>query len=43
MWNFVRIGFTALEEMLEIVDADGQTTDAWLYYNLSYEPSAQVS
>ena len=34
----------ASEEMLlENVDDDGQTTDACLYYKLTYEPSAQVS
>ena len=48
-----RIGFTASEEMLfENVDdddddggttTDGRTTDACLYYKLTYEPSAQVS
>ena len=27
----------------ENVDDDGRTTDAWLYYKLTYEPSAQVS
>ena len=35
--NWVRIGFTALEEMLfENVD-DEQTTDACLYCKLTYE------
>ena len=24
-------------------DHDGRTSDAWLYYRLTYEPSAQVS
>ena len=24
-------------------DDDGRTTDAWLYYKLTHEPSAQVS
>ena len=34
----------ASEEMLfENVDDDGRTTDACLYYKLTYEPSAQVS
>ena len=34
----------ASEEMsFENVDDDGLTTDAWLYYNLAYEPSAKVS
>ena len=43
MWNLVRIGFMASEEMLfETVD-DRWTTDAWLNYKLTYEPSAQVS
>ena len=41
----VRIGFMASEEMsFEKVDYDdGRTTDAWLYYKLIYEHSAQVS
>ena len=26
-----------------LTDDDGRTTDVWLYYKLSYEPSAQVS
>ena len=42
-----RIGFTASEEKsFENVDGrtDGRrTTDACLYYKLTYEPSAQVS
>ena len=34
----------ASEEMsFENVDNDGRTTDAWLHYNLTYEPSAQMS
>ena len=34
----------ASEEMsFENVDDDGRTTDACLYYKLTYEPSAQVS
>ena len=36
----------ASEEMsFENVDDenDGRTTDAWLYYKLTYEPLAQVS
>ena len=34
----------ASEEMsFENVDGDGRTTDALLYYKLTYEPSAQVS
>ena len=44
-----RIGFTASEEKsFENVDGrknggkDGRTTDACLYYKLTYEPSAQV-
>ena len=47
MWNMERIGLTASEEKLfENVDdgwTDVQTTDACLYYKLTYEPSAQVS
>ena len=44
MWNMVRIGFVAPEEMsFENVDDDGRMTDAGLYYKLTYEPSAQVS
>ena len=31
------------ETSFENVDDDGRTTDAWLYYKLTYEPSAQVS
>ena len=43
MWNLVRIGFMASEEM-SFENADGRRTmDACLYYNLTYEPSAQVS
>ena len=43
MWNMERISFTASEEKsFENVD-DGRTTDACLYYKLTYEPSAQVS
>ena len=39
-----RIGLMASEEMsFENVDDDGRTTDAWLYYGLTYETSAQVS
>ena len=34
----------ASEEMsFENVDRQRRTTDAWLYYKLTYEPSAQVS
>ena len=41
--KLVSIGFMASEEMsFENVD-DRQTTDAHLYYKLTYEPSAQVS
>ena len=36
------IGFIALEEM-SFKNFDGRTTDAWLYYKLTYEPSTQVS
>ena len=47
MWNMERIGFTATEEKsFENVDGqtiDGRTTDACLYYKLTYEPLAQVS
>ena len=43
MWNMTRIGLVASEEMLfENVDDDGRTTDAWLYFKLTYEPLAQV-
>ena len=42
MWNMVRIGFTASEEM-SFENVDTQTTDAYLYYKLTDEPSAQVS
>ena len=47
-----RIGLTASEEMsFENVDRrttegrtdDGRTTDTFIYYKLTYEPSAQVS
>ena len=37
-----RIGFTASEEK-SFEHVDGRTTDACLYYKLTYEPSAQVS
>ena len=47
MWNMETIGFTASEEMsFEKVDRqidDGRTTDAYLYYKLTNEPSAKVS
>ena len=47
MWNMERIGFTASEEKsFENVDGrmnDGRTTDAYLYFKLTYEPLAQVS
>ena len=49
MWNMKRIGLTASEEMsFENVDrrtdgTDGRTTDTFIYYKLTYEPSAQVS
>ena len=35
----------ASEEMPfeKLANDDGRTTDAWLYYKLTYEPSAQVS
>ena len=42
MWNMERIGFTASEEK-SFENVDGWTTDACLYYKLTYEPSAQVS
>ena len=43
MWNMVKIGFMASEDMsIKNVD-DGRTTDAWLYCKPPYEPSAQVS
>ena len=45
-----RIGFTASEEMSfetadrqQTKDDDGRTTDAYLYYKLTNEPSVQVS
>ena len=41
------IGFSASEEMsFENVDRrtdDGRTTDTFIYYKLTFEPSAQVS
>ena len=46
MWNMRRIGLTASEEMsFENVDRrdDGRTTDTFIYYKLTNEPSAQVS
>ena len=52
MLNIVRIGFMASEEMsFKNVDGrmptedddDGRTTDAYLHYKLTYEPSAQVN
>ena len=47
MCNMERIGLTDSEEMsFENVDGqtdDGRTTDACIYYKLTYEPSAQVS
>ena len=42
MWNLVRIGFMASEER-SFENADVRTTDAWLYYKLTEEHSAQVS
>ena len=47
MWNLVRIGCMASEEM-PFENVDGRrwrttTTDACLHYKLTYEPSAQVS
>ena len=33
----------ASEKMFENVGDDGQMTDAWLYYKLTFEPLAQVS
>ena len=42
--NMERIGFMASEEMsFENVDDNGRTTDACLYYKLTFEPLAQVS
>ena len=42
--NMAKIGLMASEEMsFENVDDDGRTTDAYLYYKLTFEPSAQVS
>ena len=49
MWNMETISFTASEEMVfekvdrQMTDDHGQTTDAYLYYKLTNEPSAQVS
>ena len=43
IWNLVRIGFMDSDEM-SFENVDGRrTTDACLYYKLTYEPSAQVS
>ena len=48
MCNMERIGFKVLEEM-SFENVDGRTTDgrrtpdAFIYYKLTYEPSAQVS
>ena len=42
--NLVRIDFMASEGMsFENVDKDGWTTDACLYYELTYEPLTHVS
>ena len=41
--KLVGIGFMVSEKKFENADDDGRTTDAWLYYKLTYEPSAQVS
>ena len=30
-------------EKMSFENNDGRTTDAWLYYKLTYEPSAQVN
>ena len=38
----VRIGFMASEMSFENVD-NGRTTDAWLYFKLTNESSAQES
>ena len=50
MCNMRTIGLVVSEKKIfEIVDDDGRTTDgrtdtrAWVYYKLTYEPSAQVS
>ena len=47
MWNMKRINFSASEVMsFENVDGrtdNGRTTDTFIYYKLTYEPSAQVS
>ena len=52
MCNMRTIGPAVSEKKIfEIVDDDGRTTDdgrrtdagAWVYYKLTYEPSAQVS
>ena len=37
-----RIGFSASEEM-SFENVDGRTTDTFIYYKLTYEPSAQMS
>ena len=43
MWNMERIGFKASEEK-SFENVDGRTDDgAYLYYKVTYEPSAQVS
>ena len=43
MWNLAIIGFMASEMSFENVDDDGRTTDACLYYKLTYETLTQVS
>ena len=47
MCNMEKIGLTVSEEMsFENVDGrtdDGRTPDAYIYYKLTFEPSAQVS
>ena len=42
MWNMKRIGLTASEEM-SFENVDRGTTDTFIYYKLTNEPSAQVS
>ena len=44
MWNLKRISLTASEEKsFENVQDGRRTPDAFIYYKLTYEPSAQVS
>ena len=43
IWNIEKIDFMASEEMLFEKADRRRTTDACLYYKLTYEPLAQVS